>query len=174
MRTPARRETRLDARRPSLGQSQDLPTAQPFDEHCGDHGQNGAGLAGDQDLRQLGGVEGIFDLMLRIREWTATVCSFVDAGLIAGLHVVVTPITLGGAVALWESSDEFDDCFHHEPSRVPAASPRPAGSRSETTPNEPVRGRVASSRHRRGPVSEGDRARPEVMAIHQFELDALA
>ena len=31
-----------------------------------------------------------------------------------------------------------------------------------------------SSRRSRGPVSQGDRPRPELMAIHQLELDALA
>jgi hypothetical protein len=35
-------------------------------------------------------------------------------------------------------------------------------------------GRITSSRNLRGPVSQGDRPRPELMAIHELELDALA
>ena len=35
-------------------------------------------------------------------------------------------------------------------------------------------GQITSSRNSRGPVSLGDRPRPELMAIHELDLDALA
>jgi hypothetical protein len=37
-----------------------------------------------------------------------------------------------------------------------------------------VPGQITSSRNSRGPVSQGDRPRPELMAIHELEPDALA
>src|SRR5512132_4370432 len=53
-------------------------------------------------------------------------------------------------------------------SRVP---PEPS-FRREAAANVP--GQITSSRNSRGPVSQGDRPRPELMAIHKLELDALA
>jgi hypothetical protein len=44
--------------------------------------------------------------------------------------------------------------------------------RREAAANVP--GQITSSRNSRGPVSHGDRPRPELMAIHELELDALA
>src|SRR5918994_7807284 len=43
--------------------------------------------------------------------------------------------------------------------------------RREAAANVP--GQITSSRNSRGPVSQGDRPRPELMAIHELELDAL-
>ena len=37
-----------------------------------------------------------------------------------------------------------------------------------------VPGQITSSRYSRGPVSQGDRPRPKLMAIHELELDARA
>jgi dihydrofolate reductase len=59
-------------------------------------------------------------LDVRVGGGPTTVRSFIDAGLVDDLHVVVTPITLGGGVRLWDSPDEFDDRFHHE--TVPSPS----------------------------------------------------
>ncbi len=53
-------------------------------------------------------------LDVRIGGGPSTVRSFIDAGLVDELHVVVAPGTLGGGVRLWESPEEFDDRFHHE------------------------------------------------------------
>lgn len=47
-----------------------------------------------------------------------------------------------------------------------------AAVRREAAANVP--GQIASSRTSRGPVSQGDRPRAELMAIDQLELDALA
>src|ERR687891_2592615 len=44
--------------------------------------------------------------------------------------------------------------------------------RREAAANVP--GQITSSRNSRGPVSQGDRPRPELLAIHELELDALA
>ena len=56
--------------------------------------------------------------------------------------------------------------------RAPAqARPEPS-FRREAAANVP--GQITSSRNSRGPVSQGDRPRPELMAIHELELDALA
>jgi dihydrofolate reductase len=53
-------------------------------------------------------------LDVRVGGGPTTVRSFIDAGLVDELHVVVAPITLGGGVRLWESAHEFDDRYCHE------------------------------------------------------------
>jgi len=53
-------------------------------------------------------------LDVRLGGGATTVRSFIDAGLVDELHVVVAPITLGSGVRLWESPNEFDEQFHHE------------------------------------------------------------
>lgn len=63
-------------------------------------------LAGGLDVRVGGG--------------PTTIRSFLDAGLIDELHVVVAPVTLGAGVRLWRSPEELDDRFHHE--RLPSPS----------------------------------------------------
>ncbi len=64
------------------------------------------------------------------------------------------------------------DMHAHSGAR-PARAARPEPSfRREAAPNLP--GQITSSRNSRGPVSQGDRPRPELMAIHELELDALA
>ena len=70
--------------------------------------------AAEQALAAANGLD------VRVGGGPSTVRSFVDAGLIDELHVVVAPITLGGGVRLWESADEFDDRFHHE--NIPSPS----------------------------------------------------
>ena len=51
-------------------------------------------------------------------------------------------------------------------------SPRETSFRRDIAANVP--GQSRSSRNSRGSVSQGDRARPELMATHEIELDALA
>ncbi|MEZ5343728.1 MAG: dihydrofolate reductase family protein [Acidimicrobiales bacterium] len=59
-------------------------------------------------------------LDVRIGGGPSTLRSFIDAGLVDDLHIVVAPITAGRGVRLWESPHDFDDDFHHET----IASPR--------------------------------------------------
>lgn len=56
--------------------------------------------AGERDVRIGGGA--------------SSLRSFVDAGLVDELHIVVAPVTLGRGTRLWESPEEFDDRYQHE------------------------------------------------------------
>ncbi len=53
-------------------------------------------------------------LDVRLGGGPTTIRSFLDEGLVDEMHVVVAPTKLGGGVRLWDSTEEFDDRFHHE------------------------------------------------------------
>src|SRR5687767_7438612 len=71
------------------------------------------------------------------------------------------PTAAGLSVIGARSATPTRSCTHEYPS-----------FRREAAANVP--GQITSSRNSRGPVSQGDRPRPELMAIHELELDALA
>jgi dihydrofolate reductase len=86
--------------------------------------------AAEQALAAANGLD------VRVGGGPSTVRSFVDAGLIDELHVVVAPITLGGGVRLWESADEFDDRFHHENIPSPSGVTHHILWRKESSPEQ--------------------------------------
>lgn len=53
-------------------------------------------------------------LDVRIGGGPTTVRSFVEAGIVDDMHIVVAPIKLGAGERFWDDPTEFDDRFHHE------------------------------------------------------------
>lgn len=51
---------------------------------------------------------------VRIGGGATTIRSFLDAGLVDELHIVVNPVEIESGSRLWESPDELEDRFHHE------------------------------------------------------------
>lgn len=59
-------------------------------------------------------------LDVRIGGGPTTIRSFLDADVVDDMHIVVSPVTLGTGMRLWDAPADFDDHFHHE--TVPSPS----------------------------------------------------